>query len=93
MGVGARVCKFLGSISYAVYVIHVPLEWLITGMIQRMAGVPVESWDPWAPWAGFCFIGVLLAFCWALDKFYDAPLRRFLLARMQSQFAPVREKV
>jgi hypothetical protein len=47
-------------------------------MIVRVAGLPLDNL---APWAGFCFIGVLLPFCWALDKFYDSPLRGFLRGR------------
>jgi peptidoglycan/LPS O-acetylase OafA/YrhL len=89
MGVGARVCKFLGAISYAVYVIHFPLYWLITSMLTRATGVAAENF---APWGGFCFLGVLLPICWALDKFYDGPLRAFLLTRGQSKYATVPKK-
>ena len=41
---------------------------------------------------GFCFLGVLLPICWALDKFYDGPLRAFLLTRGQSKYATVPKK-
>lgn len=88
-GVGGRVCKFLGAISYAVYAIHLPLYWLISGITKRTLHVPPESW---VPWAGLCFIGLLLAFCWALDRFYDRPLRSFLLARGQFNIATIPEK-
>jgi peptidoglycan/LPS O-acetylase OafA/YrhL len=88
-GVGGRVCKFLGAVSYAVYAIHLPLYWLISGITKRMLHVPVESW---APWTGICFLGLLLAFCWALDKFFDRPLRSFLLARGQLTTATIPEK-
>jgi peptidoglycan/LPS O-acetylase OafA/YrhL len=89
-GVGERVCKFLGAVSYAVYAIHLPLfHWLISGKTERMLHVSVESW---APWAGICFVGLLLAFCWALDKFYDRPLRSFLLARGQLRTATIPKK-
>jgi peptidoglycan/LPS O-acetylase OafA/YrhL len=78
MGVGAKVCKFFGSVSYAVYTIHVPFMGLFTYVIVRMTGLPIESLTPWA---GFLFLGILLPFCWAVDKFYDTPLRIFLRPR------------
>lgn len=78
IGFGAQLCKFLGAISYAIYAIHEPLYWLFGLAILNATGVPAESWTPWA---GFCFLGALLPFCWAVDKYYDGPLRRFLLAR------------
>jgi peptidoglycan/LPS O-acetylase OafA/YrhL len=88
-GVSARVCKVLGSVSYAVYAIHYPLYWLFHGMITKLTNLPAETF---APWAGFCFIGVLVPFCWVLDKFYDGPLRKFLLKHGRSKLAAVPEK-
>jgi peptidoglycan/LPS O-acetylase OafA/YrhL len=89
MGFGARVCKFLGATSYAVYAIHVPLFWLFRSMVMRVTSVPLENL---APWVGFCFIGVLLPFCLALDKFYDTPLRGHLSAWGQLKHAAQPEK-
>ena len=78
MGAAAKICKFFGLISYAVYTVHVPLYLLYKYMIVRVTGLPLDNLTPWA---GFCFIGILLPFCWALDKFYDSPLRGFLRGR------------
>ena len=80
MGAAAKICKFFGLISYAVYTVHVPLFLLYKYMIVRVTGLPLDNLTPWA---GFCFIGVLLPFCWALDKFYDSPLRGFLCGRTE----------
>ena len=86
MGAAAKICKFFGLISYAVYTVHVPLFLLYKYMIVRVTGLPLDNLTPWA---GFCFIGILLPFCWALDKFYDSPLRGFLLAHGRTK--PVTE--
>ena len=86
MGAAAKICKFFGLISYAVYTVHVPLFLLYKYMIVRVTGLPLDNLTPWA---GFCFIGVLLPFCWALDKFYDSPLRGFLLVQRRTK--PVTE--
>jgi peptidoglycan/LPS O-acetylase OafA/YrhL len=84
-GVGRRVWKFLGAASYAIYAIHVPLYWLILGMSTRILHVPAKSGAP--------FVALLLAVCWALDKFCDRPLRRFLVAHGRFEIATVAEKV
>jgi peptidoglycan/LPS O-acetylase OafA/YrhL len=89
VGIGAKLCKFLGAISYAVYVIHMPLYWVFQYTITRVTAVPLESL---APWAGFCFIGILLPLCWVLDKFYDGPLRSFLSARGQVNLSAAPKK-
>jgi peptidoglycan/LPS O-acetylase OafA/YrhL len=87
-GVGARIFKFFGLISYAVYVIHGPLAILSQGYLRAANGISVEHHVPWAgldfeynyaPWAGLGFLVFLLPFCWWLDQIYDVPLRRFLL--------------
>ena len=88
-GVSRRVCKFLGAASYAVYAIHVPLYWLISGMTTRILHFPAKSG---APWAGLFFVVLLLAVCWALDTFCDRPLRRFLVAHGRFEIATVPEK-
>ena len=75
--IGTEICKFAGSLSYAVYAVHMPLFWLFGFLLTKYTGLVGENW---APWAGFCFIGILLPLCWALDKYYDGPLRRFLTA-------------
>lgn len=71
-GFPKRLCKFLGDISYPVYIIHYPFMYLFYAYTFR--GVPFsQAW----PWAVAVFIGsVLLA--WVVLKVYDEPLRRWL---------------
>jgi peptidoglycan/LPS O-acetylase OafA/YrhL len=78
---GTKICKFAGSLSYALYAVHMPLFWLFGFLLTTYTGLVGENWTPWA---GFCFIGILLPLCWALDKYYDGPLRRFLTTRWPS---------
>jgi len=75
--IGARICRFLGVTSYGVYVLHYPLQRLVTFATRWATGHDVSDF---APWAGFAFVAGLLALCWALDRYYDTPLRRRLSA-------------
>ncbi len=77
-GLGARICQVLGEISYAVYAIHYPLSTLVEALVARSGRASIGDY---APWAGFAFVLLLLPLCWWLGRLYDAPLRRYLLAR------------
>ena len=70
--VSGRVCKFLGDISYPVYMIHYPFMYLFYSW--TFTGVPFsEAW----PWAVTVFLGsIVLAYI--VLKVYDEPLRRWL---------------
>ncbi len=70
-----KACLFIGSASYAVYVLHVPFgEWTMH-IFPLLFGTAAENY---APWAGIVFLTVLVVIGWALDKYFDAPIRRYL---------------
>lgn len=72
--VGASSMKFLallGLLSYPVYVLHMPLGDLLEGALAA----PLA---PYAPLAGVLFAAGLVGLAWALDRWFDQPLRRFL---------------
>ncbi|MCU4122082.1 acyltransferase family protein [Variovorax sp. N23] len=82
--VGASSVKLfalLGLLSYPVYVLHVPLgEWL-----EGVVAVPLA---PYAPLAGVLFAAGLVALAWALDRWFDQPVRRFLTRVTAARQAP-----
>lgn len=72
-----RVCKFLGDISFPLYITHYPFmylfySWLIKNEVYTLSG----SW-PLA--VGVCLWNV--AFAYAALKLYDEPVRRWLTKR------------
>lgn len=71
------VCKFLGDISFPVYIIHYPVmylfyAWLIKNKLYTLG----ETWHVVLP----LFVGVIVL-AYACLKLYDEPVRRFLSRR------------
>lgn len=71
------ICKFLGDISYPVYIIHYPImylfyAWLIDNKIYTLR----ETWPIATGIFLFCILFAYLAL-----KYYDEPLRRYLAKR------------
>ena len=75
-GFPKRLCKFLGDISYPVYIIHYPFMYLFYAYTFR--GVPFsQAW----PWAVAVFAGSIFL-AWVTLKVYDEPLRRWLSRKL-----------
>lgn len=69
----AAVCKFLGDISYPLYIIHYPSIYLLFMASRKYEMTFADAW----PYALLIFAGnILLA--WVLLKVYDEPVRRWL---------------
>lgn len=73
--------SFGGVTSYAVYAIHYPLCFVAT-VFFAMAGYDSAAH---APWSGMIFIAALLVLAWGLDRYYDAPLRAWLVRQTRPQ--------
>lgn len=69
-----RICKFMGNLSYPLYITHYPLMYI------QMAWAPDHFESPL--WIHIVFnVGVLLLsvfIAWACFKLYDAPVRKWL---------------
>jgi len=81
-GFGARVCGWLGEISYPLYIVHYPIvytytAWVVANKVALRDGTPVAL----AALAG----SVLLA--WICLRFYDIPVRRWLGRRFMARGA------
>lgn len=73
------VCKFLGDISFPVYIVHYPLMYLFySWLIKTKQYTLGETW-PLA--LVVCLGSVLLAY--ACLKLYDEPVRRWLVRRFK----------
>jgi peptidoglycan/LPS O-acetylase OafA/YrhL len=71
-----RICKFLGDISYPLYMVHYPFIYLYYAWVKNENLTFQES----LPGAAAVVIGSILLAYLCL-KFYDIPVRRFLTNR------------
>jgi peptidoglycan/LPS O-acetylase OafA/YrhL len=75
----SRVCKFLGDISYPIYITHYPLIYIYTGWVSAHK----PSIQTALPFATLTFISsILLAY--ACLKLYDEPVRLWLKKKVLS---------
>ena len=72
----AGICKFLGDISYPVYLVHYPFMYLFYSWVWNN-GISIGQAIPVG--IGVCTGCILLA--WVVMKFYDTPVRRWLSSK------------
>ena len=70
----AKICKFLGDISYPIYITHYPLIYMHMGFVAEHPDAPV--WIQVASAAGVFFMSIILAF--GVFKAFDEPARQWL---------------
>jgi len=74
----AKVCAFLGVASYAIYIIHQPVSLLVEDALQCI-DIDPNGHRLW----GVAFLVFMLALTWILDRYCDAPIRRWLAAKVR----------
>ncbi len=70
----ARACKFLGDISYPIYITHYALIYTYTAWVANHNSVPISKAYPYAL---LTFFGSI-AIAYACLKLYDEPIRKWL---------------
>ena len=68
------VCKWLGDISYPIYITHYPIMYMQMGWVADHPDAPL--WMHIMVNLGVVFMSVILA--WGLLKAYDLPVRQWL---------------
>jgi peptidoglycan/LPS O-acetylase OafA/YrhL len=69
---------FLGLISYAVYVLHVPILTITQRLLARVAHGNLEA--GW-PWVGIGFVVTAVGAAYLADVAYDRPARKWLTGK------------
>jgi peptidoglycan/LPS O-acetylase OafA/YrhL len=75
---GAKLCNFLGAISYPLYIIHYPFIYTDTAWVAKTKTGPVAALPVLVPTYLAC-----VAVAWVCLRFYDIPVRRWLARRGQ----------
>lgn len=70
------LCRFLGDISYPLYIIHYPLIYIFTAWVVDN-NIPVAKAWPMA----LLVLAASLGIAWACLKLYDIPVRKWLMKR------------
>ena len=68
------VCKWLGDISYPIYITHYPLIYMQMDWVAQHPDAPL--WQHIIVAAGVFFLAIIMA--WGLLKIYDMPVREWL---------------
>ncbi len=68
-----RLCRWLGTLSYAIYVLHQPTGHIVSLAARSIMHIRVHDY---APWSGALFLALLIPTCLFLDKYFDGPARR-----------------
>lgn len=74
------VSRFLGNISYPIYIIHYPLIYVFTAWVEEYEVSVYAAW----PVAVMVFVASILI-AWASLKWYDLPVRKYLTQKWISQ--------
>ena len=69
----AKICKFLGEISYPIYITHYPLIYIYTGWVANNKLTFSQAY----PYAILVLVGAIVL-AYACLKLYDEPIRRWL---------------
>jgi len=72
-----KICKFLGDISYPIYITHYPLIYIYTGWAANNK----PSFQEALPFALLTLTGAILL-AYACLKLYDEPIRLWLKQKM-----------
>ncbi len=82
-GISDRLCRFLGSISYPVYIIHYPMMYLFYAYVWSHGLTFAQTW-PIA--VVICLGAIILARLFL--KYYDQPLRDYLARKLKAKNQP-----
>jgi len=79
------VCKFLGEISYPLYLVHYPLVYFYVAWISDHKGVTLTQMWPYA----LMILAGAIILAYAALKWYDEPIRKWLKTKLVEGAVPI----
>jgi len=77
-----RACKWLGDVSYPLYMVHYPFMYLFFAHVWDNKLSFAQAWP-----LALCVVVGCLGLAWLLLRYYDEPVRRWLTARAAKRSA------
>ena len=71
---GGRLCRFLGELSFPVYIMHFPLAYMQMAWVKAHADAPLAQHIA----VNVSVYILAVAIAWAAYKLYDIPVRQWL---------------
>jgi peptidoglycan/LPS O-acetylase OafA/YrhL len=71
-GATSKFFDFLGYLSYAIYIVHVPLQYIAASVIDRLDLSAIARFLAWLATMTLIFL-----ISWLLTKFFDDPIRNY----------------
>ncbi len=71
-----RPFQLLGTTSYSIYVLHLPMGTLLSAIWKRIPGLRILDFE--TPGVKIVFMVVVIAVAFIVDRIYDLPARNFL---------------
>ncbi|POY38612.1 acyltransferase [Solitalea longa] len=78
--VAEKVCKFLGDVSYPIYIIHYPFIYAFYAWIMKN-NIPLQL----GAWLGFGLLILMVLISYVILKLYDEPVRHWLSNRFMKK--------
>jgi peptidoglycan/LPS O-acetylase OafA/YrhL len=75
---GNKICKFLGDISYPLYMVHYPLVYFYVAWISNNKGITFAKVWPY----GLLILLSAIVLAYTALKWYDEPVRKWLLKKL-----------
>lgn len=72
-----KLCKFLGDISYPIYITHYPIVYVFYAWVVNGKNTLEDSWI-----AALATVIISIAFAYVSMKFYDIPVRKWLTQKL-----------
>lgn len=80
--VGKNVCKFLGDISYPLYIVHYPFIYIYYAWVNKTE-TPIPFSESWPGALAVLFGSMLIAF--VFTRIYDVPVRNYLMSLLKKK--------
>ena len=78
-----KLCMRAGALSYGLYMLHFSVLVAVVKLEGRFPGMQTD----YGPWIGAGILVVVIAIAWVVERYYDAPVRRWIGRKLKHRVA------